>query len=1209
MKKRSTLKLLALGLGLAAKLLSPSAQAANKAWSTNAPGPANGNFSGTNWTVGTTGVATPTSAAASGDALYFDTSAITTLNNDLSGATFVGITFNLGASAYTIGGNSFTLSAALTNNSSSLQTFSNATALGATQTITGAGNITLSGALSGAGTSLTKSGAGTLTLSGTGTNSLGGNLVANAGRLNVTGGTTNFAGSFSNLGNSGSTAAIASISSGATLGWTGANGGNFGNATSASGVLYNSGTFNISGTTTNNAGTYLGNAANAYGYLRNDGSATTTVSGRMWISQSGNAQGATGVLDMRGGTVTVNGTNQNFDSTLLINGDGNNHTTSTAYAGVNVVNGTLTVGKAGAQVNINGAPAGGSGQINVQNTYTSFNIAGSTGKFTAGTGDSGIGLGVSSNATNIATLSVSNGGTLETAYIFSDNALGSNTLSFDNGTIKALAFDAGGLIQGTNIKAYIFSGGMTVDSNGVSPTISTPLLAPSGNGVTSITLGGTATGYVGAPVVKISGGGGTGAAAVANFDPTTGTVTGITITSPGTGYISAPTVTLVGGNGGSTGAGTGTATATAAIAAVTGGGLTKTGAGTLTLAAANTYTGATQINAGILAVNGSLASGSAVTIGGSSATGTPTLTGTGTVNGSVSVASAGGGAAGTINPGTVGTVGTLTLGNGITFNSGSTFGVDVANDTKDLLSVTGSASLAGTLALNATGTQTLGKYQLLTATTVSGTFGTVTGTPSAYLVTYASNEVDLQHKADQTITSIANLGRRLSGSTVTGANLATLNNTSPSGGLALTVGLGSSGPGNGSIGSLAASTGSTVSAAGSATITGNVNVGTSLGAQSFTLTNTDGSAITTSASNTGGQVIVLADRSGNITVGLGDIGRRLAGSNLSLTGQTLSLTSTGSHNQYTDVLIGGTTYDGTTTTGTLGGQNASITGVANSGSATISVAPTNAETNFSYTPATLTSASYTATAVNARTLTASTTVNFGRYLQNTTGNGSTAVTSTTGDHATLADVTLVTGPTTISGFGVTGSGTNFNGTNGTGSVSLSKNFGAGVTGSQTGSISLTEANNALSPEMAGGANALSVNYNANPVASRTVTNATVKDLGRMLTGSAVSATSNATGNTYGSGGTGAHADTEDSTIAAYTGSAINGLSLTGGPTTLSTNTGVTRTISGNISGTGTVTGALSPWVSRRNCPAPRRLILATRRTRSTSAALARASIR
>jgi hypothetical protein len=93
-------------------------------------------------------------------------------------------------------------------------------------------------------------------------------------------------------------------------------------------------------------------------------------------------------------------------------------------------------------------------------------------------------------------------------------------------------------------------------------------------------------------------------------------------------------------------------------------------------------------------------------------------------------------------------VGTLALANGITFNSGSTLGADVANNTTDLLSVTGNASLAGTLALNASGSQTLGKYQLLTTTgTVSGTFGTVSGTPANYRVGYASSEVDLIHLA------------------------------------------------------------------------------------------------------------------------------------------------------------------------------------------------------------------------------------------------------------------------------------------------------------------------------------------------------------------------------------------------------------------------------------------------------------------------------
>ena len=109
--------------------------------------------------------------------------------------------------------------------------------------------------------------------------------------------------------------------------------------------------------------------------------------------------------------------------------------------------------------------------------------------------------------------------------------------------------------------------------------------------------------------------------------------------------------------------------------------LVKSGTGTWKLSGTNTYTGTTAINAGTLQVDGSVSVGSAVTVGGASATGTPALTGNGTVNGPVTVSAAGGGAAGTVNPGTVGAAGVLTVSNTVTLAGISTFDVEAANPT------------------------------------------------------------------------------------------------------------------------------------------------------------------------------------------------------------------------------------------------------------------------------------------------------------------------------------------------------------------------------------------------------------------------------------------------------------------------------------------------------------------------------------------------
>lgn len=113
------------------------------------------------------------------------------------------------------------------------------------------------------------------------------------------------------------------------------------------------------------------------------------------------------------------------------------------------------------------------------------------------------------------------------------------------------------------------------------------------------------------------------------------------------------------------------------------GGVKKVGLGTLTLWGNSTYTGATEVDAGTLVVNGQITSTTTVDAG-------ATLRGTGQITGNVSCS-------GTTAPGN--SIGTLTVTGNYTALSGSDFHVETDTTTADKLVATGSFTIDSNAAL------------------------------------------------------------------------------------------------------------------------------------------------------------------------------------------------------------------------------------------------------------------------------------------------------------------------------------------------------------------------------------------------------------------------------------------------------------------------------------------------------------------------------
>ncbi|MCX6853608.1 MAG: hypothetical protein NTV80_01750, partial [Verrucomicrobia bacterium] len=195
-------------------------------------------------------------------------------------------------------------------------------------------------------------------------------------------------------------------------------------------------------------------------------------------------------------------------------------------------------------------------------------------------------IGLTSNSTDrLMTLGATTAATTSAApaAIWADGVVQGNrvpTINFTN--TGPIAYRTPNLastlmLRGQNLGNNSFD--PQINDNGVVRFLSAPKVDNKGSG------------YIDAPTIQITGGGGTGATAVATVSG--GLITGITLTNAGSGYTSAPTFTVIPTNGGAGGV---------ISSSITLGGvvnLTKTERSTWVVGGDNNFTGVVSILAGL----------------------------------------------------------------------------------------------------------------------------------------------------------------------------------------------------------------------------------------------------------------------------------------------------------------------------------------------------------------------------------------------------------------------------------------------------------------------------------------------------------------------------------------------------------------------------------------------------------------------------------
>jgi autotransporter-associated beta strand protein len=440
---------------------------------------------------------------------------------------------------------------------------------------------------SGAASGIRKAGLGTMLLSGT---------TAYTGSTQVSNGTLQVSGTMSSstslvLGLNTSTPAIFAVLPGASVAFNGI--GYIGENATAAGAVYQTGG-TLTGISTLSLGAVTGGS---YGYYNlSGGSATMTE-----VDAGGLVAGpSVGVVDVTGGTLKTTGY-------FCLSRD-----TAGGTGIVNVLGGNVNASGSGFLMNFGGASTsvlsvGGTGNVNAPTLTLNMMDAGASGA--------------------LGSLNLLSGGTAQFNGITSTAVSGANTfVNFNGGTLKAGGANTSFLTSSAVTGVDVYSGGGTINNNGSNITIAAALVAPTGSGVTfgTITPSAGGSGYVAAPAVTFTSGGGVGATGYAVVSG--GVVTGVVVTNPGINYTSAPTVVFTGGGGSG-------AAATSAITANVGGGLNFSGGGITTLSGTSTYTGATNILSGsTLNVTGKLGNTAVTVNSGGFLTGSGILAGNVTIN-------------------------------------------------------------------------------------------------------------------------------------------------------------------------------------------------------------------------------------------------------------------------------------------------------------------------------------------------------------------------------------------------------------------------------------------------------------------------------------------------------------------------------------------------------------------------------------------------